>query len=57
MKGNGDVITFGRFVGLAALVAAANVVFLTAMATLGAVVYNFCATFAGGIDVTLAEGE
>jgi hypothetical protein len=57
VKGGGDVITFGRFVGVSALVAAANVVFLTGMATLGAVLYNLCATFAGGVDLTITEDD
>lgn len=57
VKGGGDVFTLGRFMGGAALLAAANVVFLTLMSTVGAVLYNLCATFSGGIDVTLVEGE
>ena len=57
VKGGGDVFTFGRFMGGAALLAAANVVFLTAAATLAAVVYNLCATFSGGIDLTLTDPE
>jgi hypothetical protein len=57
VQGGGAVITSGRFMGVAALIAAANVVFLTVLATLGAVLYNLCASFAGGVEVTLAESE
>jgi hypothetical protein len=55
--GGGDLLTKGRFVGFGALIAAANVVLLTAFATLGAMLYNVCATFTGGVEVTLAERE
>ncbi|MCW2543062.1 MAG: hypothetical protein JWM40_614 [Frankiales bacterium] len=57
VKGGGDVLTMGRFMGGAALLAAANVVFLTAAATLAAVLYNLCATFSGGVDVSLSDRE
>lgn len=57
VRGGGAVLTSGRFMGFAALIAAANVVFLTVLATIGAVLYNLCATFAGGVEVTLAETE
>jgi len=57
VQGGGDVLTSARFMGVAALVAAANVVLLTALATLGAVLYNLCATFAGGLEITFAEDE
>jgi len=56
-RGDGDLLTKGRFVGFGALIAAANVVLLTAMATLGAMLYNVCATFMGGVEITLAERE
>jgi hypothetical protein len=57
VNGGGALLTKGRFVGIGALVAAANVVLLTALATLGALLYNICATFTGGIEVTLAERD
>ena len=37
------------------LIAAVDVVLLTAIATLGAFLYNMAAALLGGIDVTLAE--
>lgn len=57
VQGQGDVITRGRFLGGAALLAAVNVVLLTALATLGSLLYNVCATFTGGVEVTFAERD
>jgi hypothetical protein len=57
VNGGGPLLTKGRFIGIGALVAAANVVLITALATLGAMIYNVCATFTGGVEVTLAERE
>ncbi len=51
------IITSSRVVGGAAVVAAANVVLLTLLATLGSLLYNLCASFTGGIEVTLGERE
>ncbi len=57
VKGGTDVLTQGRFLGIAALLAAANVVLLTVLATLAALLYNLCASFTGGVEVTLAERD
>lgn len=57
VKGGAPPLTSSRFVGIAALLAAVNVVLLTALATFGALLYNLCASFTGGIEVTLAEGD
>lgn len=57
VQGGADVLTRGRFMGGAALLAAIDVVLLTAFATLGALLYNVCATFTGGLEVTLAERD
>ncbi|MCU1593773.1 MAG: uncharacterized protein JWO12_1165 [Frankiales bacterium] len=57
VEGGGEVLTKGRFLGWAALLAAINVVLLTAFATLGSLLYNVCATFTGGLEVTLAERD
>lgn len=51
------LLTSGRVLGLAALLAAFNVVLLTVLATLFAVIYNVCASFTGGVEVTLAERD
>ncbi|GAA1074085.1 DUF3566 domain-containing protein [Tsukamurella spumae] len=47
----GDVFTYAGLVGLA------NVVLLTALATVGAFIYNLCADLVGGIEVTLADRD
>jgi hypothetical protein len=41
--------------GITMLVAAIDVVIITALATLGAFIYNMSASLLGGIEVTLAE--
>jgi hypothetical protein len=56
--GTGEpLITAYRVVGGAAVLAAVNVVLLTLLATLSALLYNLCASFTGGVDVTLGERE
>lgn len=44
-----------RVVGFTMLVAVVDVVLLTAVATLGAFLYNMAAALLGGVEVTLAE--
>jgi hypothetical protein len=46
-----------RVLGFTMLVAAIDVVLLTAIATLGAFLYNMAAALLGGIEVTLAEDQ
>lgn len=46
-----------RVLGFTMLVAVIDVVLLTAMATLGAFLYNMAAALLGGVEVTLAEDE
>ena len=53
----GPLLSASRFVEVAAVLAAVNVVLLTLMATLGALLYNLCASFTGGIEVTLGERD
>ncbi|SDY23535.1 Transmembrane protein of unknown function [Modestobacter sp. DSM 44400] len=55
--GNSEVITAGVVFGGAAVLGAINVVLLTALCTVGAVVYNLCSDLVGGLEVTLAERE
>ena len=50
-----DYVGTDRVVGFAMLVAAVDVVLLTAIATLGAFLYNMAAALLGGVEVTLAE--
>ncbi|HEY2641815.1 MAG TPA: DUF3566 domain-containing protein [Streptosporangiaceae bacterium] len=46
-----------RVLGYTMLVGAVNVVVMTALATVGAVIYNLLSTFSGGIEVTLKESD
>lgn len=47
----------GRILGYTALVGALNVLLITALATVGSVIYNLAADFVGGVEVTLKEAE
>jgi len=55
--GSGFRITAKGVIGGAALLGLVNVVLFTALATLGAFIYNVCADLVGGIELTLAEKE
>lgn len=44
-----------RVIGIATMIALANVVLMTALATLGAFLYNLAASLVGGLHVTLSE--
>ena len=46
-----------RILGYTMLVGAVNVVLITALATIGAVLYNLVTLLAGGIEVTLKESD
>ncbi|RKT51852.1 DUF3566 domain-containing protein [Saccharothrix australiensis] len=57
-ESSGDpLISAGRVFGVAAVVGAVNIVLFTALATVGAFVYNVSADLAGGLEVTLSERE
>ena len=47
----------GRVLGYTGVIGALNVVLLTALSTVGAMVYNLVADLVGGVDVTLSEAE
>lgn len=51
------LLTSGRIIGGAAVLAAVNVVFLTLLATLSALLYNLCSSFTGGIELTFGERD
>lgn len=51
------LISAGRVFGVAAIIGAVNIVLFSALATVGAFVYNVSADLAGGLEVTLAERE
>jgi len=50
-------ITARGVIGTSALFGLINVVLFTALATLGAFIYNVCADLVGGIELTLAERD
>lgn len=50
-------LSLPRVLGFTTLIAIIDVVLATALATLGAFMYNLSAGFVGGIEVTLAEDE
>jgi len=50
-----EFVGLGRVMGVTLVVAAADVVLLTALATLCAFMYNLAAALLGGLEVTLAE--
>ncbi|GAA3860352.1 DUF3566 domain-containing protein [Saccharothrix violaceirubra] len=57
-ESSGDpLISAGRVFGVSAIVGAVNIVLFTALATVGAFVYNVSADLAGGLEVTLSERD
>lgn len=50
-----DVFSAGKVMTFATLIAALDVVLITALSTLGALLYNVCASLTGGIEVTLTD--
>ncbi|MES4907116.1 MULTISPECIES: DUF3566 domain-containing protein [unclassified Streptomyces] len=60
-KGTGfdleSFLSLPRVLTFTGIIAAINVVLATALATLGAFIYNLSAGFVGGVELTLAEDE
>ena len=54
---NSEVITAGIVFGGAAVIGLINIVLMTALCTIGAVVYNLCSDLVGGVEVTLSERD
>lgn len=50
-----DYVGTRKILGLTILISAVDVVLITALATLGAFIYNMSAAMLGGVEVTLAE--
>jgi len=50
-----EFVGIERVMGLTLVVSAANIVLLTALATLAAFIYNLASALLGGLEVTLAE--
>lgn len=54
---NAELVSSGTIFGGAFLIGLVNIVLLTAMATIGAFVYNLTTDLIGGIEVTLADRD
>jgi hypothetical protein len=54
---SGQWFSASRILGYTMLIGAVNVVLITALATVGAVIYNLVTHLAGGIEVTLKETD
>ena len=52
-----DYVGMARVLGFTLLVSVIDVILLTAIATLGAFLYNMAAALLGGVEVTLAEDD
>ena len=52
-----DYVGTSRVMGFTMIVAVVDVILITAIATLGAFLYNLAAALLGGLEVTLAEDE
>ncbi len=52
-----EVLSLSRTLGLTTLLAVFDVVLITALATLGAFLYNLAASLLGGLELTLAEDD
>jgi hypothetical protein len=48
-------LSFGRVMLITVVIGAANVIALTLLSTIGALLYNLCSDFVGGVEVTLIE--
>ena len=53
----GELVSSGTIFGGALLVGLVNIVLLTAMATIGAFIYNLTTDIVGGVEVTLADRD
>ena len=50
-----EYVGYGRVIGLTLIVSAINVILVTAIATIGAYLYNLAAQLVGGLHVTLSD--
>ena len=56
-QAGGELVSSGTIFGGAALIGLVNIVLLTAMATVGAFIYNLTTDLVGGVEVTLADRD
>ncbi|MFN2479164.1 MAG: DUF3566 domain-containing protein [Pseudonocardiaceae bacterium] len=52
-----ELISGGRVFGVSMVIGLVNIVLMTALATVGSLVYNIAADLVGGIEVTLSEPD
>jgi hypothetical protein len=52
-----ELVSGGRVFGVAMVIGLVNIVLMTALATVGSLIYNMAADFVGGIEVTLSEPD
>jgi hypothetical protein len=57
LQGNAELISGGRVFGASLVIGLVNIVLLTALATVGSLVYNIAADLVGGVEVTLSEPD
>lgn len=56
-QGATELISGGRVFGVALVVGLVNIVLMTALATVGSLIYNIATDLVGGIEVTLSEPD
>ncbi|MGH8921541.1 MAG: DUF3566 domain-containing protein [Actinomycetes bacterium] len=56
-QGGTALISGGRVFGVALVVGLVNIVLMTAMATVGSLIYNIATDLVGGVEVTLSEPD
>lgn len=54
---NAQLVSGGRVFGVAFVIGLVNIILMTALATVGSLVYNIAADFVGGVEVTLSEPD
>ncbi len=55
--GGTELISGGRVFGVALIIGLVNIVLMTALATVGSLIYNIATDLVGGIEVTLSEPD
>jgi hypothetical protein len=50
-----DFLGFGRVLSLSIVIGVIDVILMTALATLGAFLYNICSALVGGLQLTLTD--
>jgi hypothetical protein len=56
-QGGTELISGGRVFGVALVIGLVNIVLMTALATVGSLIYNVATDLVGGIEVTLSEPD